>query len=73
MHVFTSLAYYEKLFDTALPLMRSWKSVTHVFENTFQSIDFQSDDLEFKPIREEYIVKSTKKTNQKLKAEVFIC
>ena len=75
MHVFTSLAVCDKVSETAIPLMRRWKSVTtHVLENTFQNIDFQSEELAFNTIGEDHFFKSDekkkKKKNQKGKADV---
>ena len=63
MPVLTSLSYCEKVSETTSPLLRRWKSVTHVVDNKFQHIDFQSENLEFKPLgSQEYFVRKNTTT-----------
>lgn len=45
--VLTKLKQCEKVSETAIPLMRRWKSLTHVYESTLQTIRFQSSELVF--------------------------
>ena len=73
MPVFSTLLYCERLSDTDVPLMRRWKSTTHVVDNTFSTISWQSENFVFKPMGgEEVSLKTMKKASQpKLKQKVI--